>query len=117
MTLLDIKEKLKQFETLIEELIKENEEHPVLVEGKRDVKALRELGLEGEIVMLHSGRSLLETCELLAEGHDTILLMLDWDRKGKHLTKTIKQYLITLGIRAEDKYMNKIFSLARKETR
>ena len=117
MTLMDVKEKLKQFELLIEELIKENEDYPVLVEGKRDVNALRVLGLEGEIIVLHSGRSILETCEVLADEYDTVLLMLDWDRKGKYLTKTVKQNLMTLGIKAEDKFMNKIFSLARKETK
>jgi 5S rRNA maturation endonuclease (ribonuclease M5) len=117
MTLSDIKEKTKDFEAILEELKTENLDHPVLVEGVRDKDALMELGLEGEIFILHSGKPLLAVCEGLAERYSTVLLMLDWDRKGKHLTKTVKQYLTTLGVKPIDKYMNKIFSLAQKETK
>ena len=40
---------------------------PVIVEGKRDILAVRQLGYSGELVQLNDGKSILHTVENLAK--------------------------------------------------
>lgn len=58
---------------------------PIIVEGKRDKKALRDMGFEGEIITLHSGKSIYEFSEHIAHKFDKVVLLIDWDDKGEEL--------------------------------
>ncbi|MEK7741542.1 MAG: toprim domain-containing protein [Nitrospirota bacterium] len=77
------------FETLCER----NKDIPVIVEGKRDALALRELGLQGEILMLHSGQSIYDFCEEISEKFHRVIILLDWDEKGESLNKALCRHL------------------------
>ncbi len=58
----------------------------VVVEGKRDVKALRAVGFAGRVVMLCHNSSLNRLLEE-AEKYRKTILLLDLDREGRSLTK------------------------------
>lgn len=60
----------------------------VVVEGKRDVKALASIGFIGSVVMLNSYKGVNKLVERL-EQTSKVILMLDMDRKGKYLTQKI----------------------------
>ena len=60
----------------------------VVVEGKRDVKALASIGFIGNVVMLNSYKGVNKLVERL-EQTGKVILMLDMDRKGKYLTQKI----------------------------
>ena len=47
----------------IQDLVEANMTVPVIVEGERDEKSLRELGLSGEIVRLNSGMAIFNLAE------------------------------------------------------
>lgn len=79
-------EKLRE---VIDALHEANELVPVIVEGKRDVQALRRLGLSGSIITLHNGRSLYDFCEDILERFHKVILLLDWDSKGEDLYKEL----------------------------
>lgn len=117
MTLQDTKEKLKRFGVILEGLQEANETIPILVEGKRDVRALENLGLDGVILVVHRGKTLLEISEDIADLYEEVILLLDWDRKGRQLAQRIKSNLISLGVKVNDDYNHRIFSLAAKETK
>jgi 5S rRNA maturation endonuclease (ribonuclease M5) len=87
-----MEERLENLERVVEELVTLNLSVPVVVEGKRDVEALRRLGLVGDIVMTH-GRALLALCDDLAERHREIILLVDWDRKGGQIMRTLRENL------------------------
>lgn len=70
-----------------------NRKVPVIVEGRRDVGALRHLGLIGEVLVLHNGRSLYDVCEEVAECFPKVVILLDWDDKGEDLFKRVAQHL------------------------
>ena len=114
---MDQAERLQRLEKLMEELQQENLTVPVLVEGKRDVEALRNIGLEGEILMVHEGHTIIEMCEALASRHKEVILMLDWDRKGRQLTERIRRILMTEDIKVNEEFMGRIFFLVCKETK
>ena len=63
----------------------------VVVEGKRDVAALKKLGFSGHIVEFHSFGGLIKFADAVAK-YENLILLFDGDRKGRYLTaKTIEQ--------------------------
>ncbi len=73
----------------LEALYEANKRTPVIVEGKKDALALRNLGLVGEIITLHRGNSLYEFSEEVSEKFHKVILLLDWDDKGEALHKIL----------------------------
>jgi len=77
----------------IEQLYETNKMVPVIVEGKRDANALKELGLIGEIITLHRGQNLYDFCLDIEERFQKIIILLDWDNNGDNLFKTLSENL------------------------
>lgn len=83
-------ERLKK---VFEDLYEINKRIPIIVEGRRDVRALRTIGLAGDIIALHSGKGLYEFCDDLSERFHKIIILLDWDENGESLYKKISLHL------------------------
>lgn len=86
-------ERLEMLERALDDLRELNATMPVVVEGKRDVAALRALGLHGEILMVHSGNALIEVCDRLAERYREVVALTDWDRTGGHIMRHLRDNL------------------------
>ena len=80
-----------KIEEVFEELINANESIPIIVEGKNDEFALRKLGVRGLILRLNTGQSILNFCEDVARSYNEVILLTDWDRKGKQLFNRLKK--------------------------
>ena len=78
---------------VLEELAEINLDVPVIVEGKRDKAALRELGLEGEVITINRGIPIDEMCQDIAEDHERVVLLMDWDGTGQSLDRRLRQEL------------------------
>ena len=86
-------ERLESFNIIWESMKELNS--PIIVEGKRDVIALRNLGYKGELIELNDGKSILFTVEILAKklGRQGIfVILMDWDRTGEKLAKKLQKY-------------------------
>src|SRR4030042_4479530 len=86
-------ERAKRLKEVLEALCEINKIIPVIVEGKKDAAALRKLGLAGEIITLHNGKSLYDFCTDITERFHRVIILLDWDEKGESLNKTISKHL------------------------
>ena len=64
-----------------------------MVEGERDRRSLRRLGLKGTILLVHRGRTLSETAHHLAETARHVIILTDWDTEGGHLAQRLKEFL------------------------
>jgi len=62
-----------------------NEEVPVIVEGKRDAEALREMGLSGEVITYNRGLGVHEFCDEIHARYAKCVLLMDWDGVGESL--------------------------------
>ena len=85
--------RLDEFSKIINSL--NNLDCPVVVEGKKDTSALKNLGYNGLIIELNDGRSVLSTVENLAQklgSSGKFVIMTDWDRTGGKLAKQLKEY-------------------------
>ncbi|MGA7923498.1 MAG: toprim domain-containing protein [Thermoplasmata archaeon] len=65
----------------------------VLVEGERDRSALRRLGVEGRIVLVHHGATLAQLAHELERPTRRVIVFTDWDSKGGHLARRIREFL------------------------
>lgn len=97
-----LKEKEEKILQTLERLAKESAKGiPIIVEGKKDVEALRALAIAGKIIKAKtSGKSMLDVVSEVKEyGKREVILLLDFDRRGKEWTKRLKQYLETMRIK------------------
>lgn len=102
--------RLELIEGALEEL--NNEGKPVIVEGNKDEKSLRELGFDGEIIKVNKGRSMLTLCENISETHKNVIILTDKDRTGDALFTKLRRCLKANDVGYDTPYRNRIFSLA-----
>jgi 5S rRNA maturation endonuclease (ribonuclease M5) len=98
---------------LLEELVEANDETPILVEGQRDVAALRELGCRGRLMTIHSGDPLPDVAERVAAETRAVILLTDWDRKGDRFFDDFTAALSHRGVRCNRAFRDKIPAYAR----
>ena len=84
---------LEDSEKALFELREENKTIPIIVEGNKDVEALRKLGVSGEIIRFNQGVSIPDFCDMISHRYKKIIILTDWDRKGGYLCSTIKKNL------------------------
>ncbi|MBE0512229.1 toprim domain-containing protein [Candidatus Bathyarchaeota archaeon] len=88
--------KLEKILKLLERLTKESTKGtPIIVEGRNDVNALHELGLQGDIISAKSsGKSFLDVLgEVEGRGKREVILLMDFDRNGKEWTNRLARRL------------------------
>jgi len=86
----------------------------IIVEGRRDLQALRALGLPGPVIMA-SRRSALDLAEDAARNYPQIILLTDWDSKGDEMCKTIERHLRSVGSRPDREIRSRLKKLVKKE--
>ena len=109
------KERLEEIEKILEELIDLNSQIPILVEGRKDIKSLKELGVMGEIIKLNTGNSLFNMCEKLSAAHDKVIILTDWDRRGGQLCRLLKEGFMANNVKCNDNIRMKLVWLCKKE--
>ena len=90
---MDYKKSLDDLEKALSELRDENKNIPIIVEGEKDINALRKLDLDGTIISVNAGISLTDFCDKIADNYKDIIILTDWDRRGGYLCHTIKKNL------------------------
>ena len=87
----------------------------VVVEGERDRRSLRRLGIRGTVVLVHRGRTLSETAHHLSATARRIIILTDWDTEGGHLAQHLREFLGS-GRRGPDlEYRRRLAHLLRGE--
>ena len=90
------------FREILEELIEENASAPIIVEGERDLRALRRIGVAGIIIIYNRGEGVVPFCESTAREHRRVIMLMDWDRSGSELHEAISRNLEALDVQVED---------------
>ncbi len=86
----------------------------IIVEGMRDERALRALGVSGPVIMA-SRRPALLLAEDAARRYREIVVLTDWDLKGDEMAVKIDQYLRMAGIRPDMDIRSRLKKLVKKE--
>jgi 5S rRNA maturation endonuclease (ribonuclease M5) len=115
-----LKEKEEKILLTLERLDQESaKDIPIIVEGKKDVEALRVLGIEGKIIEAKTGgKSRLDVISEVEEcGAKEVILLLDFDRRGREWTKSLKQHLEKMQIKANVVFWKKLRGIVGREVK
>lgn len=97
---------------------KENRDGKViLVEGKRDVRALKNLGFTGEIVQLNRGWPVEKVVTWIFEKYQMPpIVLMDWDRTGGRLQKSLQSKFQSLDVLIPDEPRRTLSKAIRPDT-
>ncbi|MDH5782409.1 MAG: toprim domain-containing protein, partial [Candidatus Bathyarchaeota archaeon] len=89
----------------------------IVVEGRNDIEALKELAIQGNIISVKTaGRSFLDVLtEIEEQNVSKVVLLLDFDRRGREWTKRLKQRLEEKRIKVDISFWNKLRALVRHD--
>ncbi len=105
-------ERLARMEKLLQQLAAENEEHPVIVEGKNDREALRRLGIGGVVYVVNGRHTLFQMCEEIGREHRKVIILTDWDRKGGQICRTLSNGFAANGVRTDEKIRSRLSAMS-----
>ncbi len=113
-----LKEKEEKIQQIITKLAEESAKgKPIVVEGKKDEQALRILGVNGIIVTVKTGgKSFLDvTTEIETLGTQEVILLLDFDRRGKEGTLRLQRDMERSKIKINVQFWRELRALAGRE--
>ncbi len=85
-----------------------------VVEGARDLRAIRKLGWTHSVTLVHRGHPIADTARLLATARRVIVLT-DWDTEGGHLAQHLREHLAAGPARLDLDYRRRLARLLRGE--
>ncbi len=88
---------------------------PIVVEGLKDVEAMRKLGLKDNVVSLGKGLTVFAFSERLSKRHASAVILTDWDRKGGKLARMLKDAFGANGVKADTDLRAKLVLLTKKD--
>jgi 2,5-diamino-6-(ribosylamino)-4(3H)-pyrimidinone 5'-phosphate reductase len=115
-----LERKAKLLTELMQKLVEQSTKGvPIVVEGQKDVSALRQLNIDGKIVSSKtSGKSFLD---ILAEIENLkvreVILLLDFDRRGVEWTHRLKQHLEKTRIKPNLAFWNELYGLVGRDVK
>ncbi|MCD6243009.1 hypothetical protein J7K06_04930 [Candidatus Bathyarchaeota archaeon] len=113
-----LRRKAEQVSQLIRELAIEAEKGvPVIVEGKKDEYALRTLAVDGQIICVKNCRKNLADVvyEIEEKGFKEVILLMDFDRRGREWTKKLSDYLEHAKIKSNMRFWRILYGLVGRE--
>ena len=88
---------------------------PILIEGKKDEEALKELGITGNIIKVSgSGLKLFEIAEIAANTSSKVIILTDFDKKGDILAKKLSEDIQSLGSHPDLNIRKNIIKITRR---
>ena len=82
---MDWEELYHDLSKVLEDLAEKNRLAPIIVEGEYDRRALRALGVEGDVRLINEGSTIFGLCESIAASHREAIILTDWDVRGGRL--------------------------------
>lgn len=98
----------------------------ILVEGRRDRRALERLGFTGPLELLHRGWPVDDVVLKLVERYGrvntadngpSLVLLMDWDRTGGRLQTTCRRNLESLDVKFDERLRSTLMVCLKPETR
>jgi 5S rRNA maturation endonuclease (ribonuclease M5) len=113
-----LREREEKIEQILESLAQESARGtPIIVEGKKDKETLRALGIAGEIVTAKTGgKSRLDLIsEIEKSGSREVILLLDFDKRGREWTAILRQNLEKARIKTDATFRRDLLRFAGRE--
>ncbi|MDI6904514.1 MAG: toprim domain-containing protein [Candidatus Bathyarchaeia archaeon] len=115
-----LKQKEEKILQILERLTQETAKGtPIIVEGKKDIETLKTLAVKGKIISAKTGgKSFLDVISEIEKSRAReVILLLDFDRRGKEWTKRLKQNLEKTKIKPNLTFWTKLSKLVGKDVK
>jgi len=112
--------RLEEIRKVLENLTaRMNEGALVIVEGRKDVESLKRLGAVGNILPAKSsGKSLLDVLrEIEGQKVREVVLLMDFDRRGREWTLRLARNLETMGIKPNLTFWRRLLGLVGRDVK
>jgi len=112
--------RLEEIQRLLNNLIVElSRGTPMIVEGKKDAKALKRLEVSGDIICAKaSGKTSLGVLrEVEKRGRDEVILLMDFDRRGRQLTRRLADDLERMKIKPNLVFWRRLSRLVGRDVK
>ena len=92
---------------------------PIIVEGKKDIEALHALDVKGDIISAKtSGRCFLDVLsEVGKRGKREVIVLMDFDRRGKEWTKRLTKHLEEMRVKPNLFFWRKLQDLVGRDVK
>ena len=106
-------ERLEKLQDVLDRLSELSADHVILVEGKKDVSALANLGINGVIYCVQSGGGPVKAAEYVWKSGKEAIILTDWDGRGGNLAHKLRENLHSLGVGYDDSIRSDLAFLTR----
>ncbi len=106
-------ERLERIEEVLDRLAEMLPDHIILVEGNKDIEALKALGIEADTFCVQVGGGPVKAAEHVWRSGKKALILTDWDRRGGNLAHLLRENLSSLGVEYDDRVRSELASLTR----
>ena len=111
---------MEKIEQILECLVHESSSGvPIIVEGDNDFQTLRHLGVQGKIMCAKTGGK--SRLDLLSQIEDSgvkeVILLFDFDRRGKEWTETVRESLEKAQLKPDLTFWNQLLGLISREVK
>lgn len=117
MTNITDADRLEKLDKIMDELAERSTVEVIIVEGTRDIEALRKLEVGGNIRSLQIGNSIVNFCEHLSAEYERFIILTDWDRKGGQFANLLRKAIESCGARYDDSVRANIARLTKKSVK
>jgi len=92
---------------------------PIIVEGQKDIEALHALDVKGDIISAKtSGRCFLDVLsEVGKRGKREVIVLMDFDRRGKEWTKRLTKHLEEMRVKPNLFFWRKLQDLVGRDVK
>jgi 5S rRNA maturation endonuclease (ribonuclease M5) len=115
-----LREREEQIQRTLDLLIQEAAKGtPIIVEGKKDVESLTQIGVQGQIISAKTGgKSRLDLiCSVEESGAKEVILLFDFDRRGREWTGIVRRQLESVRIKADLSFWVELRRFTGKEVK
>lgn len=110
---MDDQERLERLEAVLEAISESAEGSLLLVEGDKDVAALKAVGVDGEFFRVQCGGGPVKASEHAWRRGMPAVILTDWDRRGDLVAEGLRSNLRSLGVAFDDSLRSELAFLCR----
>ncbi len=110
-----IEEELEGVRQVIKRLKERDDDIPIIVEGSKDKKALKFLGIKEPIIRIKKGDTIFHIIERMRGKYDEVIVLTDWDRTGGRLAHRIKKACMANAITCNEEHRLELIKHLKKE--
>ena len=107
------KERFEELESILDDI--DAFDGCVIVEGKKDIRALKALGLDLDLLCVQRDGGPLRMAEILSERGTEAMILTDWDDKGNILADELEHHLSNSCIRYDSETRKRLRDICIKD--